>query len=142
MIMSVPRLILILVALVAIPGTQILLAYRIRHTNTFPSSLAWLTGLTLLTTVIWIMVTIFIVYVCIDCFIGLNELPLEEVLFRNTLEVPLSSDKFLCGIFPELSRQLGTNVCSLINFLLLPASLFAAGLLAFVMAKPRPKLSA
>jgi hypothetical protein len=132
-----PRLIIIIAILVALLSTQFILAYRIRSASNLRSSLTKLIGLTAVITFSWLFATLVIFYTCVDCFIGVSKLPFEEILFRNTLALPLTSNALLCAMLPETLRQSIINLCAIINLLLLPISLYALGLIAFVLAKYR-----
>jgi hypothetical protein len=132
-------LIVIGVSLIALVGIHLILSYAIGRESRFPTSLVWLAGLSVASTLLWIGVAVFVFYTFIvDCCYNQDRSPFYEIFFFRTLGAPLTSDG-LCDLAPELEHLIGYTVCGIINLLLLPIGFYVLGLFG-LLVKPRGKL--
>lgn len=108
------RIVLTLASVAGILSIHVVLSYWVRKHASVPASFAWLAGISLLTSMLWIGLALAIFYSYVDCCPELEVIPFDELLFNNTLGLPL-------------------RVNSVELLLLLPIGLFLLGTLVFLV---------
>lgn len=130
-----------LVAMVVLPIAIVVIhlvfAYLAGKRASRYSPFARLTGLTIATTAVWMVVTYPFAYFAAECCFeeSISGEPFEGILYSRTLGLPFN----LCYIFPQFGEQIGSTLCSISELLLLPTALFMLGLSAFALARSRSR---
>lgn len=132
--MDIITIMIYAVPTVVILAVHLIVAASIRYKNSFPISLIYLLGLTLLTTLIWYGISIPLAYASAECCAGLPHQP-ERYLFVWTIGLPLN----ICYTFPDLYNVIGKSACSILQYIFLPITLFLLGLILLIFVKPSVK---
>ena len=119
-VVSYMRVVLTLASVAGILSIHVGLSYWVRKHASLPASFAWLAGVSLLTSLLWVGLASAIFYSYVDCCLELEVVPFDELLFNSTLGLPL-------------------RVKSVELLLLLPIGLFLLGTLIFATLRNRSK---